>query len=414
MPPPSPPPAISPGKTEPMPIGLVPCFAKAMATWTRVEAGEVRWGSAEFSAALRQFSACSDLVKREGRFSANEEADDVKTADLPYLLIDFFLGKLLMRTTDIDRRAVLLRSGCAHLSSFLQRLRALKLLSREDAAAFDRLEGTADGTAAPLTAHARREAKMAGWRREKETREQLAALAAELAASEKSGFGGADGAWEALAAGGAGAGDEERTRQWLLLTLRGSAAKAVQDIEMAAREQTMLAHRAALARADGGPKPADDRMRSGAGGRARPGARRLWGGARGGGERRDDRRSDDSAERNARSGISLARIGPSALDGSLQVRREVLRDGVFRPAHNLPTMSLEDFADAEMADAIARSEAAKRAQEEGRGPVLKYRELVAEGKEDDARLVDLATYKDRAWDDWKDAHQKGAGNSKRI
>lgn len=46
--------------------------------------------------------------------------------------------------------------------------------------------------------------------------------------------------------------------------------------------------------------------------------------------------------------------------------------------------------------------------------VKKYKELLELGLEDDEELVDKATEKERAWDDWKDNHPYGIGNTKRI
>lgn len=42
----------------------------------------------------------------------------------------------------------------------------------------------------------------------------------------------------------------------------------------------------------------------------------------------------------------------------------------------------------------------------------RYDQLVEDGDEDNEDLVDEATYKDRSWDDWKDANPRGIGNKK--
>lgn len=67
---------------------------------------------------------------------------------------------------------------------------------------------------------------------------------------------------------------------------------------------------------------------------------------------------------------------------------------------NPPTMSLDEFADEEYHAMLEREEkekAAKKQQE-------------AEADSDDEKMVDKKTYKDRDWDDWKDANPKGMGN----
>ena len=95
---------------------------------------------------------------------------------------------------------------------------------------------------------------------------------------------------------------------------------------------------------------------------------------------------------------------------NLVVRREILRDGVFRPDQNLPTMSLEEFARRELEEAKRREERQKNAPKESR----RYEHLHRDGDEDDERLADEATMKDREWDNWKDDNVKGAGVTKRI
>ncbi|GMF27530.1 unnamed protein product [Phytophthora lilii] len=125
-------------------------------------------------------------------------------------------------------------------------------------------------------------------------------------------------------------------------------------------------------------------------------------------------------------GIEVTRTNPQ-----MEMRRETIRSGVFKPGHRLPTMTLEEYADREVADAMERQ---KREQyvvacwkvtvdlsdgafcccvsrEAPQGP-RRYEQLVEDGDEDDAALVEEATYKDRAWDDWKDANEKGIGNKK--
>ncbi|CAH0475966.1 unnamed protein product [Peronospora belbahrii] len=100
-------------------------------------------------------------------------------------------------------------------------------------------------------------------------------------------------------------------------------------------------------------------------------------------------------------GLEVTRINPQ-----LEMRRETIRSGVFKPGHRLPTMTLNEYADHEVANAVERQ---KREEEAPKGP-RRYDQLVEDGDEDNDALVEEATYKDRAWDDWKDANEKGIGN----
>ena len=122
------------------------------------------------------------------------------------------------------------------------------------------------------------------------------------------------------------------------------------------------------------------------------------------------------------------------IDKNFEVRRETIRSQVFRPGYNLPTMSLQEFADNELKEAKEREEREKQEYihcfrfvvlvflllvclltvvftvRNAPQPDRRYDQLVRDGDEDDETLANKATYKDRAWDDWKDAHPRGAGN----
>eukprot|EP00210_Caulerpa_lentillifera_P006469 g6181.t1 len=76
-------------------------------------------------------------------------------------------------------------------------------------------------------------------------------------------------------------------------------------------------------------------------------------------------------------------------------KRQSIRSQVFRPSHILPTMTVEQFGALEKQRAEQREEAM----------------LPQEGDvEDGSDGEDV--YKARAWDDWKDDHPRGYGNSK--
>eukprot|EP00983_Pelagomonas_calceolata_P021020 660239-Pelagomonas_calceolata.AAC.1 len=75
---------------------------------------------------------------------------------------------------------------------------------------------------------------------------------------------------------------------------------------------------------------------------------------------------------------------------------------VFRPSHNLPTRSLAEQADIEIADA-QRRESSQRAQERARAAHLE-----ALGSDEDEEELKRT----RAFDDFKDMHPRGHGNSK--
>lgn len=88
-------------------------------------------------------------------------------------------------------------------------------------------------------------------------------------------------------------------------------------------------------------------------------------------------------------------LQPFTLVGS---RQEMARN-VFRPGHNLPTMSVEEYLE---------EERRRGGIIEGGGPSSYNR---PEPDEDDMDKADEATYKARAWDEFVEANPKGSGNT---
>lgn len=82
--------------------------------------------------------------------------------------------------------------------------------------------------------------------------------------------------------------------------------------------------------------------------------------------------------------MQLIRIGTD-----LKMTKETIKAGVFRPWWNLPTRSMEDYAEEELHH-MQEAEAARAAEEK---PDRRYKQLEEEGLEDDEELVDRATYK---------------------
>ena len=92
------------------------------------------------------------------------------------------------------------------------------------------------------------------------------------------------------------------------------------------------------------------------------------------------------------------------------IRREEVGKTVFRPGWNQPTMSLAELGEREMAEAIARGESQKLAEEEAMLRPRRYEQLEKDGMEDDEGLVEASAELDRKWDDWKEENPRGSGN----
>ena len=96
------------------------------------------------------------------------------------------------------------------------------------------------------------------------------------------------------------------------------------------------------------------------------------------------------------------------IDATLEMKKERIRSTVFQASHRPPTMSLEEYADRQVDDALERQEREKCAP---KGP-RRIAQLEEDGEEDNEVLVDEAVYRDRDWDNWKDANPYGSGNKK--
>lgn len=87
-------------------------------------------------------------------------------------------------------------------------------------------------------------------------------------------------------------------------------------------------------------------------------------------------------------------------------QRQDLIETVFQPGVAGPTMRLEEYAEEYQKVMNDMEEKNKRAQ---------AREQAKQDRDPDKDEVsDEQTLKDREWDDWKDDHEKGAGNKKRY
>ncbi|KAK9803022.1 hypothetical protein WJX72_003617 [[Myrmecia] bisecta] len=298
-------------------------------------------------AALRR---CDVLVDSLGVFSSNEEVEDISTQDLKYLLVAAFLGDLLAQSNvrDPEQRREALLQAVQSYARFLQRCEQYSLVSEEA-----KTNLNADGSMTQQDPTTKRLQKIARFKREKALQEQLQEVQMQrmrqrrMAELDEEEDGGAQ-------SGGASSLDEDFERQTWLMQVELAALKATEQIQMLQQEVEMLKHAASI--------PEDERNRP------RPGPppelmEQLMAAARG-------------------------LEGPS---------REQRRQEVFRPSHNLPTVSLAQHAQLEM-------QAAKAAEDKQRMAQAAAHEVDSDSDE--------AVFKQRAMDDWKDEHPTGWGNSK--
>ncbi len=100
-----------------------------------------------------------------------------------------------------------------------------------------------------------------------------------------------------------------------------------------------------------------------------------------------------------RGGPLLSKDGKPLQPFTLLDNRQRLQQGVFRPDHSLPTMTIDEYLE---------EEKRRGGMIEGGGEKSGIR---PEPDEDDMRKADEETIKARAWDEFKEENPKGSGNT---
>ena len=174
--------------------------------------------------------------------------------------------------------------------------------------------------------------------------------------------------------------DDETVRQLGLAEVALFANQAFQALDLVTQENAILSQ-ANLAGPDPERSYADDRKQNGAG------------------KIGYSDRLDGPISTAGRGGPLLSKSGKPLQPFTLTDKRSQLQKGVFRPSHNLPTMSIDEYLD----------------EERRRGGILDNNESAnarpEELDEDDMARADAETMKARAWDEFTEANPKGSGNT---
>ncbi|KAI9884829.1 MAG: Dicer-like protein 1 [Watsoniomyces obsoletus] len=314
-------------------------------------------------AAISAYEECRRAVERLALFSPNESVEDISSRDLQYLVIDFHIAELTSRIPRVDRRTTL-RDARARYDKFLRLLDAYGLLEGDDKRLYERFQEAPDSfsTATMTDPAARRDTKIARYRQEKALKDKLEHLGRQY--------------------------DEEDEDEADDMTLRSvnrtriilCVHAAFASLESIAVELQILAL----------PPPSPPPPRTG------PlwDHRMLFG--RQEGDQYSERLDPPVAQllANGRGGPLLSKEGRPLQPFTLLDQRDQLRQGVFRPSHNLPTMTIDEYLE---------EERRRGGIIEGGGAASGQR---AEPDEDDMKLADEATMKAREWDEFTEANPK--------
>lgn len=297
-----------------------------------------------------KLKAIAFFVTKLRLFSPNEELDDVSSADLKFLLLPFLLAEVAGACRDMDERLASVRRAVVYWRAFLHDCERLGLANRDDLRAVER------DPEARLDAASLREEKIGRYRRGKELDQKV-----EYLFSKKKEALGDDLRW-----GHDGSFDEDMERELILALLGRAAASAVDNMLSALQELPMLEMMMARGGLSASAPASSSKLPA---------------------EKPFIIRIQDKAE--------LMRI---------------YREMVFECPFARPTMTLEEAADIEMAQAREATDHKNvmQARQSYEDHDRWYGGDRYGSKEDDDD--EKKTYKDRDWDDWKDEHPWGSGN----
>ncbi|GAB7356649.1 hypothetical protein MBLNU459_g7367t1 [Dothideomycetes sp. NU459] len=312
-------------------------------------------------AAVKAYEQCLQTADRISLFSPNESLEDIASNDLQYLMINYRIADLLVRQNGGDRKSALER-GQASYERFLRLLDSYDMLSPGDARLLEQYREApiTFSTASTTDPAARRETKIRRFREEKDLKQKLDYLQRNPQALQN---------------------DDDMFRRLQLAHVAYCTHQTFQALESIAQELHILSLAPPDPRPGQAPPPSDARQRNGTGD---------------GYSERLDAPSQLSA---GLSGPMLSADGKPLRPFTLLGTRQRMQDGVFRPDHSLPTMTIDEYLD---------EERRRGGMIEGGGAQSGMR---PEPNEDDFDKADEETLKARAWDEFVENNPKGSGNT---
>lgn len=369
-----------------------------LASSSQVEPTEIR-------KACRMLQEAQDKIETLALFSANEDKEDISSADLKYLLVPYYLGYLTEKLP-VEDRAELVKVAKVQLLAFIRSCERLELLSESEAQALSRED--------PPTPEARRAEKVARFKRQRAAESKLQDIKERKERRRRSMQAAAKATVVEHGEEDLPDEDDEEEREAWFMHISLALCKALDLVEMLKREYEMLAAIQAIneegkevltreilderqSRAESWHKEGASKARTL--GPAQPITCATYAQ-----DVIEGRAAIDQGHKHSHGAPFL--FGPaSVVSGSLSTERERLVAQVFQPSHSLPSMSIEEAGLAEMEMMRTWNEANQKLADEAKSS------WVGEAKKDESDDEE-SEYKARAWDDWKDEHPRGAGNKK--
>ncbi|TKA33712.1 hypothetical protein B0A50_00548 [Salinomyces thailandicus] len=319
-------------------------------------------------AAIKLYEQCITIADQISLFSPNELLEDIGTADLPYLLLNYRIAELVLRINGREGRKASLEQAQKSHERYLKQLDNYDMLGKDDATLFEQYQDSPNtfSTASTTDAAARRDAKIKRFKEEKALKQKLAYMAQNPAIIHN---------------------DEAAGRELQLTNIAYCTHQAFASLESIGQELHILSLAPPSPPPDQSVHPTDTRDRS----------------ARDATETYSSRLDTPSSLRASTRGPLLSKTGkplrPFTLTAGGQSKRQDLQQGVFRPDHSLPTMSIDEYLE---------EERRRGGMIEGGGEQSGMKPVV---DEDDVEAADRETMKAREWDEYVEANPKGSGNT---
>lgn len=326
-----------------------------------------------------------DYIQRDVQalalFSKNETIEDISTKSIPFLAVDHFLaialGNLPVEPGAMVRRKENIERGLTMWGHFLERLETLELLSREETNEFHHLLEDREEGSSLRGVPVDRNAKIARFKAKQQQRQEIEKLKALIDRRSRCQIAPEDQM--------DGNDLESLERSLILKELQMFKVEALENWSQSVRELPMIEQMIKMdserqqkqKHTGNGNKITDPNLRP------RPSSNK---------------------------GLQVTHVTQDGATGQLQFKRDEIRSKVFQPGWSQPTMSLAELGEREYREAIERGERQKEAESRRVFQPKRYEELVKDGMEDNAELVEASAKLDRDWDDWKDQNPRGSGN----
>ncbi|CUS20526.1 LAQU0S01e08592g1_1 [Lachancea quebecensis] len=342
---------------------------------SQIDSSSLRQDSKEFQERLTQIigeflELKSTVFSKLALFSDNETLEDLSTASMPLLTIDFYLGKLVSKKQaaqlqDTRDRNVLklkfLRKAVQLYMQFLVSLRNYELLDKATELKMDRLEDADEPNLESLYAQPssskdlsgaqlKRQQKIEAYQQSKQVEAQIKALELKYRSDTN---------------------NDEDLRELQKYQLKQTAYKALNEIEQNLYEMELLSNFITS-------PPPSSRIED---------------------VTQEDGDIDRTAYTDKLESLNqplVSKTGKVLRNFTLVNKKTQIKDKVFGYGQYAPTMSVEEFLEKELQS----------------GRVLQGGEQAEpQPNEDDEEWQDRETYKAREWDAFKEANPRGSGNT---